>query len=552
MFINKFVHHANMVAGLKNTNWKVFTAAVIIILSTILVFSLVSFPVSAACTNWAGKPDNDCDGLADAWETTGYDYNNDGTVDLTFPGANPDHKDVYLEIDYMQIDTLKTHKPRPGVVPAVITAFANAPVSNPDTNAGINLHVTIDEPIPHQNSITMWSAFDALKNTWFGTPTEKNNGNPNTIPAKDNTYHYALFIHQYNGLTSSGLAEILGDDLIVSLGASGWQTNNGHNVGSLDQQKGTLMHELGHNFGLRHGGNVDENCKPNYLSVMSYSFQFSDFVSNRPLDYSRSQLNLLNESKLIEQNGVSPASTPSGLKTVYGPNSPRVSPPLSLPLNPIDWDRDGNPTETVSRNINNLGTGSGCTSTLNTLIAGFKDWSNLQFWGTTGGWGNGTSPDPESLGNLTMRENLTMQENLTIPGNITIPTNITITANLTSTGIDSDIRPGLDEKNVENLYSARQLNREAIEEVIYSLVDEDFKDPGSQSKNALIGQMRALANILSTPNAPPQAISALTQVISRMDSSFGGNPADDLIISVKGQQQVVPMIQNFIDALEQQ
>jgi hypothetical protein len=48
---------------------------------------------------------------------------------------------------------------------------------------------------------------------------------------------------------------------------------NGHSVGNLNQQAGTLMHELGHTLGLRHGGDVEDNDKPNYLSVMSYAFQ---------------------------------------------------------------------------------------------------------------------------------------------------------------------------------------------------------------------------------------------------------------------------------------
>lgn len=37
---------------------------------------------------------------------------------------------------------------------------------------------------------------------------------------------------------------------------------------------GTIMHELGHNLNLRHGGNVDANCKPNYVSVMNYDHPF--------------------------------------------------------------------------------------------------------------------------------------------------------------------------------------------------------------------------------------------------------------------------------------
>ena len=33
------------------------------------------------------------------------------------------------------------------------------------------------------------------------------------------------------------------------------------------------MHELGHNLGLKHGGDNHGNRKPNYLSIMNYAFQ---------------------------------------------------------------------------------------------------------------------------------------------------------------------------------------------------------------------------------------------------------------------------------------
>ena len=83
--------------------------------------------------------------------------------------------------------------------------------------------------------------------------------------------------------------------------------SGGHGVGSTEEQKGTLMHELGHNLGLRHGGSDDVNCKPNYLSVMSYSFQMPIFVGLRPADYSQSDLPDLNELHLNEVAGI-PAS----------------------------------------------------------------------------------------------------------------------------------------------------------------------------------------------------------------------------------------------------
>lgn len=46
-------------------------------------------------------PDSDGDGLLDSWESQGLDINNDGTVDLDLPalGADPNHKDLFVEVD---------------------------------------------------------------------------------------------------------------------------------------------------------------------------------------------------------------------------------------------------------------------------------------------------------------------------------------------------------------------------------------------------------------------------------------------------------------------
>ena len=64
---------------------------------------------------------------------------------------------------------------------------------------------------------------------------------------------------------------------MITLGAFAGTNVGGviHQRGTTDEQAGTFMHELGHTLGLRHGGGDGENCKPNYLSIMSYSRQFA-------------------------------------------------------------------------------------------------------------------------------------------------------------------------------------------------------------------------------------------------------------------------------------
>jgi hypothetical protein len=530
--------------------------------------------VSTACTNWAGEVDIDCDGLADDWEENGYDVNGDGTVDLTFSGANKDRKDVYVELDYMK-DGSKDHTPRTGVVQAVVDAFNAAPVSNPGGQPdGINLHVFVNEVIPHVDSITMWSGFDALKDTWFGENSVERS-KPFTMQAKDNTYHYLLFIHKYNGGSSSGLAELPGDDFIVSLGASIWGTVNGHNVGSVDQQKGTLMHELGHNLNLRHGGNLDENCKSNYLSVMSYMFQFPNYVSDRPLDYSRSQLNTLDENSLNEQIGISPASDPSGQRSNWGLNGVPRGPtqPLTQPLNPIDWNKNGAISGSHALNINNLGASSGCTSTLKTPLVGFDDWGNLMFWGVTAGWVNGTSvPIGVGAGNGTIRNATVMSSSMdlanevnvinattaeraidvTALGNQTIGINSALPLNSTNQGGRLNTtnatddreggREGLDEYNAENLISSRVHLLESIIIEVDSLPDEDYKN--KTSKAALLNSLRTIGdrfNSNSTDLAP--SITGLTEVRKQIDSS---------VINPKTQKFLAFEIDNFVEALKKQ
>ena len=86
-------------------------------------------------------------------------------------------------------------------------------------------------------------------------------------------------------------------------------------VGTTDVQTGTIMHELGHTLALTHGGiyfndpnnpslpTYELNCKPNFLSVMSYLFQVRGFVDGG-FDYSSQNLTALNETSLNEGTGI--------------------------------------------------------------------------------------------------------------------------------------------------------------------------------------------------------------------------------------------------------
>jgi hypothetical protein len=98
-------------------------------------------------------------------------------------------------------------------------------------------------------------------------------------------------------------------------------------VGTVSEQTGTLLHELGHSLALSHGGTFagtdpnnpsalmyDINCKPNFVSVMNYLFQVRGFADGS-FDYSGQTLPNLNEApnfdlaSLTEAFGIGPATS---------------------------------------------------------------------------------------------------------------------------------------------------------------------------------------------------------------------------------------------------
>lgn len=321
------------------------------------------------------QSDSDGDGLWDDWEQSGIDTDGDGTVDYILADADPQHKDIYLEIDYMDcavadgdcsMGDTHSHLPINAAVTAVVNAFADALVTNPDGNNGITLHVDVDDAIPHQDSLALGcgfgTSFDAVK----ADPAYFGPNNPRRF-----THHYAIFAHQQaSTTTSSGCGELPGNDFIVTLG--GW-TND---VGTAQQQAGTLMHEFGHNLNLRHGGDVNTNRKPNYLSIMSYAFQTRGIGPTDPdgtgpltarIDFSPVDLADLDENNLDETAGIGDGTDntryfcPDGTQGV-GPGT-----------GAIDWncDTDGGTDTSVSVDVN------GDVSIA--VLTGWDDWNSLKY-----------------------------------------------------------------------------------------------------------------------------------------------------------------------------
>ncbi|MCH7545792.1 MAG: hypothetical protein IID30_05240 [Planctomycetes bacterium] len=345
--------------------------------------------------------DADRDGLLDSWETTGIPYINGSGLDLLYvlPGADPNHKNLYVEVD---LDISQVFPPASQQM--VVDAFAQSPVSNPDGVSGVTLHILYDEDLidaaffttfPGGHPDAGWAVeFDGLKAAHFGTPAERLVSDPAALlEAKAKAYRYCIFADKIDD-GSLGTAELPGNDMFLTLGEFSSPPIN-------TKIASTFMHEFGHTLGLGHGGGDGINGKPNYISIMNYMFTFPYNFSTSfwTLDYSRFQLPTLNESNLDETVGVNPSNISYlNFWAAHGYEKPdggggftRGGILISLvPGLPIDWNTNGTNTDpSAIQDLNYMGNAAPFAGVSNPsypqLLIGQDDWANLAYAiGTSG------------------------------------------------------------------------------------------------------------------------------------------------------------------------
>jgi hypothetical protein len=374
----------------------------------------------------ASANDNDSDGIPNAWDGT-----TSPTFSLTTPagtqttntaawGFNPQRQDLCLVENYMSggvaNGTLYDQHISQAANQAIVSAFANAPTTNPDGTHGIQLvifeglsysaglpagyagpyfggSIPMVEPLGTTNGSGFnWSRAAAGTSTSFDDIRRAN-----FVPTGLTQFcHYAVIAHTLGGTGSSGASRGIGaSELVIALGG----TTRGLGVGTQQEQQGTVMHELGHNLGLHHGGgpgisDMDVNYKPDYMSVMNYFYQFEGvpggFTTNG-LDYSHGTITTpLNESALNDSAGLGPGAllpTGAAFGTRYLCNGlPNI---VGNATQPINWSCNSTgplPAGTaVQADVN--GDGS-LTAPLND----YNDWAHLNF--TKGDIGFGSVPPP--------------------------------------------------------------------------------------------------------------------------------------------------------------
>jgi hypothetical protein len=345
--------------------------------------------------------DTDGDGIPDKWEEHGLrDAEGNVVVDLPAMGADPHHKDVFVQLDAMKGLALS-----PSALSMVTQAFNDAPVANPDGTQGIHLHVDAGassemNPVTHapwgalsqaheglsfQTTVGAyfgteydWLEFELLKHEHFAAPREP-------------VFHYAMSVNSFDAAGHTGLSRSTpGSDFMIALGHA--CNPPGKCVGPVKTQAGTFMHELGHNLGLHHGGQIDENHIPNYLSVMNYSFQFTGLrTSPAGVDYSRygdSTIPTLDENSLDETAGFGlgvPLVAASQTTLVWCPSHIFETVLMS---GPVDFNCNGNAAETsVSSDIHKAAESPAPYNTKGKLVS-YEDWHSLWYRGGAVG-GNG-------------------------------------------------------------------------------------------------------------------------------------------------------------------
>ena len=360
------------------------------------------------------KLDSDGDGLPDDWEKFGLDIGNNSSIDVDLPkmGATPDHRDLFIEVDWMERPCIKLNlifltvcwfgrsfAPTEGALDDVRAAFEVAPLANPDGTSGVWIHIDSGEQskmYPATGACTVaggptlcksWK-FGAIKWSAAGPNTSKAtaishvpvlfNGQydqtvidailtANLSASRRSVFKYALYADRYDmgkGTGSSGVAARPGNWLILTSGDEGW----GWGGFSRRQEAGTFMHELGHSVNLGHGGIDGVPYKPNYESIMNYAWQLRDSVGPAGIDYARVAGSPLDETKLSETVEF---RTPSSKVKWFCPGARTIK---SSSDGQIDWNCSGSKEgATVRVDINRDGDYSALNSP--------ADWKDVVFDG---------------------------------------------------------------------------------------------------------------------------------------------------------------------------
>ncbi len=388
------------------------------------------------------NPDTDRDALPDGWEVIGLDFGTE-FVNLPALGANPLRKDIFVQYDYE-----RGAKVEPETWPYVIELFRRH---------GITLHLTENErPRPTSGFLAPTTGVTSTIGAEQAAATiDPATGQYYFPPKLSWTHHYIYSRHNPGRSGAWHHVTIDVNTLECPLTtpdpqndpACRWFTGDDGRIYTwryAAEHIYRVVHELGHNLGLGHGGRTgsgrqtrigdivyyegawnNTNLKPNYISVMNYRYNAShlcyredtnqwfaatDFQngSRFDLDEARLQENRIYElPRNVQCATADPAFVPvfhygctdsMGQKWIVLSDGSRTLGRLregsdwqftGLPVHAtgVDWNCNGTiQTGTVSQNINGDGGenafGDGGVETLTSP----DDWRGLPYGPGSGCW----------------------------------------------------------------------------------------------------------------------------------------------------------------------
>ena len=331
--------------------------------------------------------DDDSDGIPDCSEISGSTY---AGLDLYSFGARQDQKDIFVEIDYMDSTD-------PGIIPRKVAldkvkeVFAkNNYVIHFDVGNLIDNDTGIDPDnydLGGGNEVTYVSCLKLRK-------TDGCSGYLDDIKyknfdlARKSIFYYMLFGNSQNSDGSggsSGLAEMFGNDSIITIGNWGLTTSSASRVNAVNNyMAGTILHEFGHNLGLYHGGGTGVNYKPNYLSSMNYLYQLAGLPPDNKTgdryyyeNYSSDTDCWTGSSSWDLSGGPDNTSMVINYSDGSGDNLTESSQAESIGLGrsgatAVDFNCDGDTSDNVSMNLN-----PDYDNSTTDNLSDYNDWGNI-------------------------------------------------------------------------------------------------------------------------------------------------------------------------------